>query len=148
MIDKIVQIKEDNQFLIKEFLKANPVARINFRYFEKRSLSTSLLKNHIVTNLYYEGLVCIGYGHLDKDQDIIWLGIMVSDKHRRMGFGDFIMNDLISNKDVDSIYLSVDKINLSAIKLYLKKGFKMIEEKSDIYIMRYFVTIQPPSAAE
>ncbi|MBK5214522.1 MAG: GNAT family N-acetyltransferase [Bacteroidales bacterium] len=137
MIDKIIQIGEENQFLLKEFLLANPIARINFRYFEKRNLSPYLLNNHIVTNLYYEGIVCVGYGHLDKDHDIIWLGIMVSDKHRRMGFGNFIMNDLISNKNADSIYLSVDKTNLSAINLYIKKGFKIMEEKSDIYIMRH-----------
>jgi ribosomal protein S18 acetylase RimI-like enzyme len=45
------------------------------------------------------------------------------------------MDDLMSNSEND-IYLSVDINNNSAVYLYMKKGFEIIEKKINYYIMK------------
>jgi ribosomal protein S18 acetylase RimI-like enzyme len=84
--------------------------------------------------LYYQNDECVGYGHLDKENDKIWLGIIVADKHQSNGFGNLIMDDLISKYDGE-IYLSVDKDNLKAQELYKKKSFINLKENDKNYIM-------------
>ena len=84
-----------------------------------------MIRNHIYTCLYYLDDECVGYGHLDKEDDKIWLGILVSDSKKGKKIGDEIMDDLISKTNSD-ISLSVDIDNLPAYKLYEKKGFVTI----------------------
>jgi len=60
---------------------------------------------------------------------------MVSDNEIGKKIGDQIMDDLISNSEND-IYLSVDINNNSAVYLYMKKGFEIIEKKINYYIMK------------
>jgi ribosomal protein S18 acetylase RimI-like enzyme len=60
---------------------------------------------------------------------------MVSDNEIGKKIGDQIMDELISNSE-NEIYLSVDINNNSAVYLYMKKGFEIIEKKINYYIMK------------
>jgi ribosomal protein S18 acetylase RimI-like enzyme len=60
---------------------------------------------------------------------------MVSDNEIGKKIGDQIMDDLMSNSEND-IYLSVDINNNSAVYLYMKKEFEIIEKKINYYIMK------------
>ncbi|NEN23432.1 GNAT family N-acetyltransferase [Cryomorpha ignava] len=97
----------------------------SFRYFDKRPLS--IIENHLVTCLIRdEAHNYVGYGHLDKDGDTVWLGIAVAEETRGKGLGKMIMSFLVKRaKDlsVESVQLSVDKTNTPAIHLYLSFGF-------------------------
>jgi ribosomal protein S18 acetylase RimI-like enzyme len=104
-----------------------------FRYFEKRGLEE--IKNHLMTFLYYNNDKCVGYGHLEKENNIVWLGILVSDLHTNKGFGKKIMDHLLNSYDGE-ITLSVDKKNHNALSLYKNKGFTIEEEKEYYYIMK------------
>lgn len=114
-----IDIKIDNINLLEDFLNANPESQKQFRYYINRTFDC--LSNHKLTRLYFENNICVGYGHLDFDK-FLWLGICVGDKFHRMGYGNLIMDDLLSHTD-DDIYLTVDKENISAQELYKKKGF-------------------------
>ncbi|MFC3880853.1 GNAT family N-acetyltransferase [Algoriphagus namhaensis] len=108
-----------------------------FRYFESRPLT--IIENHLLTVLASnnEGEE-IGYGHLDLEDGVTWLGVAVSDKHVGKGLGTAIMNFLIDyadNNGVDELKLAVDKINKSAIKLYNRTGFKVSKELEKSILM-------------
>ena len=123
---KTVVIDKNNCFYLEDldiFIKKNPEGCKSFRYFSKRPYN--VIRNHIYTCLYYLDDECVGYGHLDKEDDKIWLGILVSDSKKGKKIGDEIMDDLISKTNSD-ISLSVDVDNLPAYKLYEKKGFVTI----------------------
>jgi GNAT superfamily N-acetyltransferase len=105
----------------------------NFRYFEKRPLS--IIQNHIYTSLYLVDNKLVGYGHLDKENDTIWLGILVSENFRGLKIGSFIMDDLIK-QHTGRITLSVDIQNTKAISLYKNKGFNIFETRKNNLIMK------------
>jgi ribosomal protein S18 acetylase RimI-like enzyme len=112
----------DCSFLIEldEFIKNNTIGTTTFRYFSKRPYS--VIKNHIYTCMYYDGDKCVGYGHLDKEGENIWLGVLVSDTETGKKIGGKIVDDLIMSTNLE-ISLSVDVSNNRAIHIYEKKGF-------------------------
>lgn len=118
---------------LDEFIKSNTNGVKTFRYYTKRPYT--IIKNHIYTCLYYLDNICVGYGHLDSEDEKTWLGIIVSDNEVGKKIGDQIMDDLILNSKND-IHLSVDISNNSAVYLYKKKGFEIIEKKINYYIMK------------
>ena len=133
IVRKINHTNNDDLESLKNLLEHSPLSRKTFRYFEKREFSTIL--NHIYTALYYnEDNDLIGYGHLDEENEKIWLGILVSDNFQNKGFGKLIMNDLlkITNKP---IHLSVDESNVTAINLYKKMNFVPIDNNNQKIIM-------------
>jgi len=74
----------------------------------------------------------VGYAHLrglDEGYDIPFLGVVIHPNYRRRNFGillcDFVIKESLCNK----IGLKVHKNNKSAMKFYLKLGFKT--EKCD-----------------
>jgi ribosomal protein S18 acetylase RimI-like enzyme len=132
--DKLVSklINLDNISDLKIFVSSNKSDY--FRYFNSRGYDVIL--NHTYTSLYYLKDDIVGYGHLDVENNITWLGIMVSDENRGKGYGEMIMNDLIENSTED-IHLTVDISNKIAYNLYKKIGFNVIEENKNHYLMVY-----------
>ena len=77
----------------------------------------------------------LAYGHLDQEEDIVWLGIATVEKELGKGYGKQMLAKLIDfakEKKIKKINLSVDFGNLPAIALYSKFGFKAIQKKCDI----------------
>lgn len=135
MLSKKTLQHTDLPSLIKldEFIKSNINGVKTFRYYTERPYT--IIKNHIYTCLYYLDNICVGYGHLDFEDEKTWLGIIVSDNEVGKKIGDQIMDDLILNSQ-NNIYLSVDITNNPAVFLYKKKGFEIIEKKINYYIMK------------
>jgi len=117
---------------LEKFILSNPVGTTKFRYFNVRPYD--IIKNHIYTSLYYLNGECIGYGHLDKENNDVWLGIIVSDNNQSKGFGNFIIDDLLSKYD-GFIKLSVDKTNIKGQNLYKNKNFIILKENENNIIM-------------
>jgi hypothetical protein len=76
--------------LLELFFNNNPKNQTTFRYFKNRNFDS--IKNHILTLLLYQNNDIIGYGHLDKEDNITWLGIMLGDKYVGNGLGGIIMD--------------------------------------------------------
>lgn len=134
MYKKIFQHNSSTFFEeLDKFIKSNPIGTKNFRYFSSRPYA--IIENHIYTCLYYIHNICVGYGHLDLEKNKTWLGIIVSDSKVNEKLGNQIMDDLIHNSKND-IHLSVDIDNIRAIKLYEKKGFKIMDQKNTYYLMK------------
>ncbi|WP_143885573.1 GNAT family N-acetyltransferase [Chryseobacterium binzhouense] len=129
--------------LLESFILNIGEARKKFRYFEKRSLN--IIGNHIVTVLVLNEQIPIGYGHLDKDGDKIWLGIAILPSCQGKGIGNLIMEKLIieaKNNKISEVMLTVDKDNLSAQNLYSKFNFRKIKDSEDVSFYKYLLTLK------
>lgn len=133
----IVLIKKDNRHLVEKFIKIAGDSLLNFRYFKSRRLEC--LDSHIVTVIGLENKIPVCYGHLDKEDNNVWLGIAVSHKHRGGGLGKTIMKELLDQaiiNGIKSIKLSVFKKNKIAQKLYEQYGFKKFSESDESFFYR------------
>ena len=118
------------------FLKHCKNALKTFTYFEKRPVS--VIKSHLLTLLVYNDKIPIGYGHLEEEDNVVWLGICVADHCQGQGIGKSIMDELLSKADEKGldITLSVDRSNMTAINLYAQMGFTVFKEKQENLFMR------------
>jgi ribosomal protein S18 acetylase RimI-like enzyme len=110
--------------MLNQFLMSAGSSLNTFRYFQNRPLS--VIENHLVTCLLINENQPVGYGHLDKDGDTVWLGIAVSEGFKGKGLGKLIMDFLISaarNNRLSKVKLTVDENNTNAISLYEKFSF-------------------------
>jgi perosamine synthetase len=130
----IIEINDTNVELLTQFI-SNPLPS-TFRYFEKRTVD--VIKDHAVTLLLKKGDESIGYAHIDyeKNTNKYWFGICILPDYHNKGYGNYLMNNVLiksREKNIGPIFLTVDCINIHAIKLYSKHNFKEIET-NDKYI--------------
>jgi GNAT superfamily N-acetyltransferase len=137
MILEVVFESKKHKELIEIFINSMGNSSNSFRYFNSRS--TSVIQNHICTILLIIDNTPIGYGHLDKEENSIWFGIAIVEKYIGKGKGKLIIEYLINKADnlkIPEIKLSVDKENISAIKLYEKYGFVKQNEKMGLIFFK------------
>jgi ribosomal protein S18 acetylase RimI-like enzyme len=134
---KIVRIDESGLGLLRRFVSLIGASGSSFRYFSSRPAES--ISNHVVTLLALDDAgtpVC--YGHLDRDKDVVWLGICVAEGHTGQGLGSKMLAVLLDSGDkagIEEIKLSVDNNNVPAIRLYEKNGFSLIscDDKTSFY---------------
>ena len=104
-----------------------------FRYFAKRT--QEVLQHHAYTILGMRGDVPVSYGHLDREDGKVWLGICVSWSERGKGYGALTMHELVRYADhvgIKWLDLAVDRENRIAQLLYEKFGFERVSEASGL----------------
>ncbi len=130
-----IAVTDENIDLLKDFILKMQDATKTFRYFNNRTVD--VIKNHLVTLIMInESKLPVAYGHLDKENENIWLGICVLPDYKGEGYGNKMMQELIKKAyefSVPKILLTVDKGNAVAIKMYEKFQFKLIEETTTHY---------------
>ena len=134
-------INENNTHLLKKFIK-NEKSK-SFRYYKKRDIN--VIENHILTLiLTNDNKEIIGYGHLDFEENV-WLGICICKKFRGKGYGKKIMNYLLKyakHNNIERIYLTVDKNNIIAKKLYEKNGFIVEKVNKSFFKMVKYIELK------
>ncbi len=107
-----------------------------FRYFDKRPFE--IVDTHIVSEIYFINEDPVGYYHIEKENDIYWFGIIISDSYVGKGISKIIMDRAITKSNELNIvlYLSVDKTNEVAFNLYKKNKFNIVKETEKYYIMK------------
>ena len=125
----IIEINDSNIHLLLEFLSNSLPS--SFRYFQTRTIDT--IKNHVLTLLLVKDGIPIGYSHIDYDihSDRYWFGICILPCYHNQGYGNFMMNYILSDskiKQINNIYLTFDNDNIYAIKLYIKHNFNEINK--------------------
>ena len=126
----LLSINFENIEKLNQFLQIAGDSLKSFRYYTKRPLK--VIQNHICTYLLIdESGVPVAYGHLDQDEGAVWLGIAVAEGCRGMGLGRKMMNALIATakeKNLEEIYLTVDRGNSTAIEFYEIYSFEKVED--------------------
>lgn len=80
-----------------------------------------------------EGEVPVAYGHLDREEGVVWLGIAVAQPDQGRGLGRLMMERLLEEgrrRRVATVRLSVDEGNRGAIRLYRSFGFVEVERRN------------------
>ena len=110
--------------MLKNFVSSLGQSGNTFRYFNSRDFA--VLEKHLCTVLLVQNDMAIGYGHLDQEGSITWLGISIIEGYTGQGNGkkvmDYLMNFAVT-QDLKEINLSVDDANIGAISLYKMYGF-------------------------
>lgn len=130
----ITEINFNNINLLQNFLD-NELPP-TFRYFTKRNMDC--IKNHLLTVILTYDNMSIGYAHIDYDDNKYWFGICILNNFQSKGFGKMLIEYILNHdaiKNINEIYLTVDKINEKAIKLYEKYNFNKIKEYETYFLM-------------
>ena len=120
----IASISIANIKLLDQFIATYKDDKGHFRYFETRD--SAIISNHLATFILLADAEPIGYGHLDKEGERVWLGIAIKTEYQGYGMGKLMMQMLIAKarlSGVDKVHLSVDSSNTLGIRLYEKFGF-------------------------
>ncbi len=139
MVDQVLEfinINDQNLCELSKFIKTAGSSLKTFRYFEKRDLI--VVNNHLITVLLSVDKKYVAYGHIDRDKNKYWLGIMVQEGEIGRGWGNLMMGYLVKYCDqnnIKSLLLSVDKVNHNAIKLYSKFDFIKFSDISEKSIL-------------
>ena len=131
----IIEITEQNTILLNNFILNNKLP-YTFRYFNKRNLN--VINNHLITIILLDKDLPVGYAHIDFDDNKYWFGICILEEYQGKGYGKKVMKYIFNNekiKNIDKIYLTVDKINTVAIKLYTNFDFIVNEDFETYYKM-------------
>ncbi len=73
--------------------------------------------------------------HIEKQENILYLSVLVLPKYQNKGFGTQILNDIKSKQIIQNfskIIVSIDKENVSSIKLFEKAGFLLKFEEDEL----------------
>lgn len=127
---EFLDVKYPQTQFLEKFLSTAGKSLETFRYFSKRPLNA--IEKHLCTYLLKEGEEVLAYGHLDKEEETVWLGIAVAEYATGKGLGKMMMHQLLDfakKNHVPQIKLSVDNDNLTAINLYVSMGFSLLEKK-------------------
>jgi RimJ/RimL family protein N-acetyltransferase len=128
---QIVRVDRANIELLRAFISRMGKSSSRFRYF--RSRPVDIIGQHIVTLIGLDDAgVPTAYGHLDRENGIVWLGLCVIEGCTGRGHGREMIGRLLAeavNAGVSSISLSVDQDNHAAISLYKRFGFELRDRK-------------------
>jgi perosamine synthetase len=103
----------------------------SFRYFKSRPFEI-VRRHRIAVALKVDDQV-LGYGHVEVEGGIPWLGIAVVESRVGQGWGKIIMSELMARArtlGLEELHLKVDRVNVFAIHLYVSFGFHPLVEKS------------------
>lgn len=134
-----LRINRENIYYLKNFIDDMGTSSRSFRYYANRN-PDEVIDNHLVTYILCD-VDPVGYGHLDKENEKVWLGVCVIDGQHGKGYGKMIMEKLVDSYSGD-IWLSVDVDNVRAINLYKLFSFNiMSEDDTTVYMKRNATSI-------
>ena len=107
-----------------------------------RYLSISDNYFHYVTNnenvhfyKVYKNDELIGKTHLEKQENVLFMDLLVFPKFQRAGLGASIVQDIqddIFNLGYKSIEISIDEKNIASLRLFEKAGFAFISKEDEL----------------
>lgn len=129
-ISKLIEYKLKSIFDYAQNLSLEEINQIN-----------DYVKSNVPKELNNYKVICIDdkkVGCLlitNKDDGVLLDEIYLEEKYRNKGIGTSIIKEILSNYNI--VYLWVYKLNIKALSLYKKLGFKIINETKTRYYMKY-----------
>ena len=97
---------------------------------------------HYVTNTesvyfykVYEKEKLIGAIHLEKDEKLLYMDILIFPEFQRMGFATRVIKDIqndIFGLNYDRIEISIDESNIASLKLFENAGFTFVSKEDEL----------------
>lgn len=107
-----------------------------------RYLSVSDNYFHYVTNTenvyfykVYENDTWIGSAHLEKQETVLFMDILVFPEFQRMGLGTKILKDIqngLPGVDYETIEVSIDERNAASRRLFENAGFVPVSKEEEL----------------
>lgn len=129
-VSKLIDYKLKNIFEYAGNLPNDEIIRIK-EYVEKHI--PIQLENYEIIYINNENAGCLLVE--SKNDGVLLDEIYLEENYRNIGIGTDIIKKIISRNDI--IYLWVYKLNIRAVSLYKKLGFKITEETETRYFMKY-----------
>lgn len=129
-LENIIKYKLNSIFDYAENLSQNE--KLEIQNYVESNIPNQLknYKNIVVSNNIIGCLLVE-----QKDDGVLLDEIYIDNEYRNKGIGTNIINNIL--KENKKVYLWVYKANVSAIKLYQKLGFNIIDETDTRYYMKY-----------
>lgn len=127
----VLHKSEDAILRVKNFDERLSRSRDSFRYFKNRPYE--VVGRHLCTLMLSNAGADIGYGHLETEEGVTWLGIALADSELGRGWGRLLMQRLLEEaaaRGVPEVSLRVDRDNTRGIRLYQQYGFAESAESS------------------
>ncbi len=109
--------------------------QVNSNFINVYDLSKILESDIDIIYGYYVDNKLIGFIHIIKlyeTMDIV--NIVVDTNYRKKGIGSKLIDYILDNiKDIENIMLEVNEHNISAINLYKKYNFEIINKRNNYY---------------
>lgn len=138
---KIISAKKDNIDILIKY-KLNTILEfannlqdqeiIKIKSYVNNSVP-KLIENYKLILIEDNIIGCILF--YKKDDGILLDEIFIEENYRNHGIGTNVIKSIL--KDNSIVYLWVYKLNIKAIKLYKKLGFKITDETETRYYMKY-----------
>ena len=134
---KLINNNKEGIELLSIFLENAGASLKTFRYFKLRPLK--VIGNHFATILILnDNALPVAYGHLDPENEKMWLGICVAEYEMGKGYGNEMMKLLVLHAKqlgIKELFLKVDSDNTRAISMYRKFFFEITTEVSNNFLI-------------
>ena len=83
----------------------------------------------------YENEKLIGAIHLEKNEKLLYMDILIFPEFQRMGFATRVIKDIqndIFGFNYDRIEISIDESNIASIKLFENAGFSFVSKEDEL----------------
>ena len=97
---------------------------------------------HYVTNTpnvyfykVYEKEKLIGAIHLEKNENLLYMDILIFPEFQKMGFATRVIKDIqndIFGHNYDRIEISIDESNIASLKLFENAGFTFVSKEAEL----------------
>ena len=88
----------------------------------------------------YQDKTLVGTIHLEKNDIIIYMDILIFPEFQKAGLGTKVIGDIkndIFNLDFKKIEVFIDESNIPSLRLFGKSGFKFVSQKDGLKKYEY-----------
>lgn len=82
----------------------------------------------------------VGTIHLEKNDNIIYMDILIFPEFQKAGLGTKVISDIkndIFNLNIKKIEVSIDESNIPSLKLFEKSSFKFVSQDNELKNYEY-----------
>ena len=139
LIYKILKCEKDKDVLLIKNIHNIPEIKkyININDNDFNYVTTT---ENVFFYKVYKKRNLIGTIHLEKNDNIIYMDILICPKFQKSGLGTNVINDIkndIFNLSFKKIKVSIDENNIPSLRLFEKLGFKFISLEDELKNYEY-----------
>lgn len=135
---RIVSQEDKDIFLINEIHSKPKIMKyisIGDNYFNYVTTTENVFFYKV-----YKGRNFVGTIHLKKNDNIIYMDILIIPEFQKSGLGTKVINDIkddIFNLSFKKIKVSIDENNIPSLRLFEKAGFKFVSQEEELKNYEY-----------